>query len=71
MVRLGLQYSQGLISGSNARCIALLRALQQVCPILFPLMTQPHLPQHYPSFSHQSNLWGREAVTPPSEHFPQ
>ncbi|KAF5913044.1 hypothetical protein HPG69_008995 [Diceros bicornis minor] len=30
MVRLGLQYSQGLISGSNARCIALLRALQQV-----------------------------------------
>ncbi|XP_006880650.1 PREDICTED: translation initiation factor eIF-2B subunit delta isoform X2 [Elephantulus edwardii] len=30
MVQLGLQYSQGLISGSNARCIALLRALQQV-----------------------------------------
>uniref|UniRef100_A0A8C8THU9 Translation initiation factor eIF2B subunit delta n=2 Tax=Peromyscus maniculatus bairdii TaxID=230844 RepID=A0A8C8THU9_PERMB len=30
VVRLGLQYSQGLISGSNARCIALLRALQQV-----------------------------------------
>uniref|UniRef100_A0A2K6M7A0 Translation initiation factor eIF2B subunit delta n=3 Tax=Rhinopithecus bieti TaxID=61621 RepID=A0A2K6M7A0_RHIBE len=30
MVRLGLQYSQGLVSGSNARCIALLRALQQV-----------------------------------------
>ncbi|XP_011899632.1 translation initiation factor eIF-2B subunit delta isoform X5 [Papio anubis] len=29
MVRLGLQYSQGLVSGSNARCIALLRALQQ------------------------------------------
>nr|KAF6307823.1 eukaryotic translation initiation factor 2B subunit delta [Myotis myotis] len=34
MVRLGLQYSQGLVSGSNARCIALLRALQQVCPVL-------------------------------------
>ncbi|KAI4547255.1 hypothetical protein MJG53_020578 [Ovis ammon polii x Ovis aries] len=31
MVRLGLQYSQGLVSGSNARCIALLRALQQHC----------------------------------------
>ncbi|XP_012369295.1 translation initiation factor eIF-2B subunit delta [Octodon degus] len=30
MVRLGLQYSQGLVSGSNARYIALLRALQQV-----------------------------------------
>ncbi|XP_054979540.1 translation initiation factor eIF-2B subunit delta isoform X1 [Sorex araneus] len=30
MVRLGLQYSQGLVSGSNARCVALLRALQQV-----------------------------------------
>ncbi|XP_044516928.1 translation initiation factor eIF-2B subunit delta isoform X1 [Gracilinanus agilis] len=30
VVRLGLQYSQGLISGSNARCIALLRAFQQV-----------------------------------------
>ncbi|KAL2773724.1 translation initiation factor eIF-2B subunit delta isoform 3, partial [Daubentonia madagascariensis] len=30
MVRLGLRYSQGLVSGSNARCIALLRALQQV-----------------------------------------
>ncbi|XP_038174465.1 translation initiation factor eIF-2B subunit delta isoform X2 [Arvicola amphibius] len=30
MVRLGLQYSQGLVSGSNARCIALLHALQQV-----------------------------------------
>ncbi|XP_036352711.2 translation initiation factor eIF-2B subunit delta isoform X2 [Ochotona princeps] len=30
MVRLGLRYSQGLIGGSNARCIALLRALQQV-----------------------------------------
>uniref|UniRef100_A0A4X2LS82 Translation initiation factor eIF2B subunit delta n=1 Tax=Vombatus ursinus TaxID=29139 RepID=A0A4X2LS82_VOMUR len=30
VVRLGLQYSQGLISGSNARCMALLRAFQQV-----------------------------------------
>lgn len=30
MVRLGLQYSQGLVSGSNTRCVALLRALQQV-----------------------------------------
>ncbi|ELV13736.1 Translation initiation factor eIF-2B subunit delta [Tupaia chinensis] len=30
MVRLGLQYSQGLLSGSNARCIALLHALKQV-----------------------------------------
>uniref|UniRef100_F7EI53 Translation initiation factor eIF2B subunit delta n=1 Tax=Monodelphis domestica TaxID=13616 RepID=F7EI53_MONDO len=30
VVRLGLQYSQGLISGSNARCISLLRAFQQV-----------------------------------------
>ncbi|XP_006835258.1 PREDICTED: translation initiation factor eIF-2B subunit delta isoform X2 [Chrysochloris asiatica] len=30
MVQLGLQYSQGLVSGSNARCIALLHALKQV-----------------------------------------
>uniref|UniRef100_A0A8C5KPR0 Translation initiation factor eIF2B subunit delta n=1 Tax=Jaculus jaculus TaxID=51337 RepID=A0A8C5KPR0_JACJA len=47
MVRLGLQYSQGLVSGSNARCIALLRALQQVCHLILsydpiPLPTPPH-----------------------------
>uniref|UniRef100_A0A8D0CCG4 Translation initiation factor eIF2B subunit delta n=1 Tax=Salvator merianae TaxID=96440 RepID=A0A8D0CCG4_SALMN len=30
VVRLGLQYSQGLINGSNARCIALLRVFKQV-----------------------------------------
>ncbi|XP_062822774.1 translation initiation factor eIF2B subunit delta [Anolis carolinensis] len=30
MVRLGLQYSQGTINGSNARCIALLRVFKQV-----------------------------------------
>ncbi|KAM7326251.1 hypothetical protein ACRRTK_014729 [Alexandromys fortis] len=29
MVLLGLQYSQGLVSGSNARCIALLHALHE------------------------------------------
>lgn len=57
MVRLGLQYSQGLISGSNARCIALLRALQQVRPILFPLRSQPHLPQHSLSVCHPHDLW--------------
>ena len=31
MVRLGLQYSQGIINGSNARCIALLEVFKQVC----------------------------------------
>lgn len=59
MVRLGLQYSQGLISGSNARCIALLHALQQVRPVLFS-MTLPHslrLPQH------DGPLWDKEAMT--------
>ncbi|XP_072410592.1 translation initiation factor eIF2B subunit delta isoform X1 [Chiloscyllium punctatum] len=30
IVRLGLQYSQGIIVGSNARCIALLHAFKQV-----------------------------------------
>ncbi|KAJ7341436.1 hypothetical protein JRQ81_005528 [Phrynocephalus forsythii] len=30
VVRLGLQYSQGIINGSNARCIALLRVFKQV-----------------------------------------
>ncbi|XP_068135015.1 translation initiation factor eIF2B subunit delta isoform X3 [Hyperolius riggenbachi] len=30
VVRLGLQYSQGIISGSNARCIALLHCFKQV-----------------------------------------
>ncbi|XP_072101960.1 translation initiation factor eIF2B subunit delta isoform X2 [Mobula birostris] len=30
IVRLGLQYSQGIITGSNARCIALLHAFKQV-----------------------------------------
>ncbi|XP_042302882.1 translation initiation factor eIF-2B subunit delta [Sceloporus undulatus] len=30
VVRLGLQYSQGIVNGSNARCIALLRVFKQV-----------------------------------------
>uniref|UniRef100_V9KP99 Translation initiation factor eIF2B subunit delta n=1 Tax=Callorhinchus milii TaxID=7868 RepID=V9KP99_CALMI len=30
IVRLGLQYSQGIITGSNARCIALLHAFKQI-----------------------------------------
>lgn len=55
MVRLGLQYSQGLVSGSNARCIALLHALQQVCPILFSVTLR--LPQH------DDPLWDKEAMT--------
>lgn len=29
-MRLGLQYSQGIINGSNARCIALLEVFKQV-----------------------------------------
>lgn len=55
MVRLGLQYSQGLVSGSNARCIALLHALQQVCPILFSVTLR--LPQN------DDPLWDKEAMT--------
>lgn len=30
VVRLGLQYSQGIVAGSNARSVALLHAFQQV-----------------------------------------
>lgn len=30
VMRLGLQYSQGIINGSNARCIALLEVFKQV-----------------------------------------
>uniref|UniRef100_A0A674IVN9 Uncharacterized protein n=1 Tax=Terrapene triunguis TaxID=2587831 RepID=A0A674IVN9_9SAUR len=30
VVRLGLQYSQGLLNGSNARCLALLQVFRQV-----------------------------------------
>lgn len=41
MVRLGLRYSQGLIGGSNARCIALLRALQQVGLSFSPISPAP------------------------------
>lgn len=39
VVRLGLQYSQGIINGSNARCIALLEVFKQVCKQL-PLPTR-------------------------------
>lgn len=31
VVRLGLQYSQGLVNGSNARCMALLAVFRKVC----------------------------------------
>lgn len=30
IVRLGLQYSQGIVAGSNARAVALLHAFRQV-----------------------------------------
>uniref|UniRef100_A0A452GMP2 Eukaryotic translation initiation factor 2B subunit delta n=1 Tax=Gopherus agassizii TaxID=38772 RepID=A0A452GMP2_9SAUR len=36
VVRLGLQYSQGLLNGSNARCLALLQVFRQV-PLTAPL----------------------------------
>ncbi|XP_078068726.1 translation initiation factor eIF2B subunit delta isoform X1 [Mustelus asterias] len=39
IVRLGLQYSQGIIIGSNARCIALLHAFKQV---IRDYSTPPH-----------------------------
>ncbi|XP_078398451.1 translation initiation factor eIF2B subunit delta isoform X1 [Cetorhinus maximus] len=39
IVRLGLQYSQGIITGSNARCIALLHAFKQV---IRDYSTPPH-----------------------------
>lgn len=32
IVRLGLQYSQGIVAGSNARSVALLHAFKQVQP---------------------------------------
>ena len=31
IIKLGLQYSEGIICGSNARCIALLAAFKKVC----------------------------------------
>ncbi|CAH2245238.1 translation initiation factor eIF-2B subunit delta [Pelobates cultripes] len=39
VVRLGLQYSQGIISGSNSRCIALLHCFKQV---IQDYTTPPH-----------------------------
>ena len=30
IIKLGLQYAEGIVTGSNARCIALLCALKQV-----------------------------------------
>ncbi|PIO15554.1 hypothetical protein AB205_0030190, partial [Aquarana catesbeiana] len=39
VVRLGLQYSQGIISGSNARCIALLHCFKKV---IQDYSTPPH-----------------------------
>ncbi|XP_053317283.1 translation initiation factor eIF-2B subunit delta isoform X2 [Spea bombifrons] len=39
VVRLGLQYSQGIISGSNSRCIALLHCFKQV---IRDYSTPPH-----------------------------
>lgn len=62
MVRLGLQYSQGLVSGSNARCIALLHALQQVHPVLFS-MTLPHLPHPLRLPQDDGPLGYKEAMT--------
>jgi hypothetical protein len=35
IIRLGLQYAEGVISGSNARCIALLAALKMVSSSVF------------------------------------
>jgi len=34
IIKLGVQYMDGVISGSNARCIALLNAMKQVCSIV-------------------------------------
>jgi len=31
VVKLGVQYMEGIISGSNARCIYLLNAMKEVC----------------------------------------
>ncbi|XP_010209641.1 PREDICTED: translation initiation factor eIF-2B subunit delta-like, partial [Tinamus guttatus] len=39
VVRLGLQYSQGIINGSNARCIALLEVFKQ---LIRDYSTPPH-----------------------------
>ncbi|KAG8535885.1 hypothetical protein GDO81_027545 [Engystomops pustulosus] len=39
VVRLGLQYSQGIVTGSNSRCIALLNCIKQV---IRDYSTPPH-----------------------------
>ena len=31
VIKLGVQYMEGVISGSNARCISLLNAMKEVC----------------------------------------
>ena len=36
ILRLGLQYAEGIISGSNARCIALMAAMKKVGKGPFP-----------------------------------
>ena len=35
ILKLGIQYSKGIISGSNARCVALIHAMKQVKPKMF------------------------------------
>jgi len=37
IVKLGVQYMEGVISGSNARCISLLNAMKEVCSSFYAL----------------------------------
>jgi len=39
IIKLGVQYMDGVISGSNARCISLLNAMKEVCSIFCQLLS--------------------------------
>ena len=39
ILKLGVQYAEGVICGSNARCVALLSALRQVHQLYTPVLT--------------------------------
>lgn len=38
IIQLGLQYASGIVCGSNARCIALIEALIEVCKVFCTLI---------------------------------
>lgn len=68
VVRLGLQYSQGIINGSNARCIALLEVFKQVCQSPLPTRQQGHCTRCRHLFLFPSH-WGYDCAQSSSDLF--